>query len=198
MILAFLLLGCPSKHVYPDGGGLEAQLEREVIALQATVRRLEAQEPGGGGPDPIYAELHQVLAACECTVESRGSTTLITLRDGDLFAADEWTVRDEARMSLDMLATAVKMRPGYTVTIEGHTGDLMPASMSAKFSNLYDLSYVRAGQVMSILVDDFHVETERFALVAKGPNQPVASNDTAAGQNQNRRVVILIQPPAKR
>jgi len=195
---AFLLLGCPAAHVYPDGGGLESQLEREILALRSTIHRLESESPGENGPpDALYSELHQVLSDCECTVEASGRATVITLRDADLWASDEWTIRDEARMSLDMLATAVKMRPGYTLTIEGHTGDMMPSSMSAQFTNLYDLGYVRAAKVMELLVREFGVEPERFTLVSAGPHQPVASNDTAAGQNQNRRVVIVLQPPKR-
>ena len=39
--LATGLAGCPPKVVYPDGSGINGQLEREVQALQQTVRMLE-------------------------------------------------------------------------------------------------------------------------------------------------------------
>ena len=80
--LATGLAGCPPKVVYPDGSGINGQLEREVQALQQTVRMLEyeaatCRDPQAA-PDPLYQELHQILSTTEVTVERRGRVTIVT------------------------------------------------------------------------------------------------------------------------
>jgi chemotaxis protein MotB len=197
------LAGCPGpKHTYPDGTGLEAQLEREVQALQQTVRRLEAEAAtcAEGKADPVYAEVHQVLATIdEVDVGHNGPVTFVVLPDAHLFGSDAVSVRDEARMTLDLLATALKLHPEYEVVIEGHTADAHPnAAVARKYPDLWVLSYARAAAVMKVLVRDFGMSEDRFVLVARGPHSPMVANDTGAGQARNRRVVVYIYPPDTR
>src|SRR5690606_22878234 len=131
-----LALGCGPSHTYRDGRGLEGQLEREVVALQQRVRALEfelAQSVHGGDPGPIYANLHQLFAGTEISVDRRGGITVVTLPVGHLFA-DPYNLRfrQECQMSLDLLATALKDYPEQPVVVDGHTDDRMLTSSSAR------------------------------------------------------------------
>ncbi len=67
-LVALLALGCAPRHSYPDGSGLEGQLEREVIALNARIRTLREQVANcghDGAADPLYVELIQVFAGTD-------------------------------------------------------------------------------------------------------------------------------------
>lgn len=197
-----LCAGCPPKHEYPDGRGLQGQLEKEVVALQLTVDRLEEEaancRTGGGRPDALYAELVQVLPG-SVTITNEGRVTQIIVPDSHLFGSDGLQLRDEARITLDMLATALLSHDGYTMLIESHTADVHYSPQVARqYPSLWDLSYVHARTVQLTFIREFKLEEERFALAARGPAVPLTSNDTTAGQNQNRRVVLHIYPPGVR
>lgn len=197
MALALAHLGgCLPKHDYPDGSGLEGQLEREVLALRAQLQRQESGGACSAGPDGVYGELHQVLPAKDATVDYVGPVTRVTLQESQLFGADSTSIRQEARMALDMVATALNSHPKHRVLIEGHTADVAPTlALTRAYPNLWDLGYVRASAVARVLITDFKVSPSRFTVATRGDSAPVASNDTASGQGRNRRVVISIVPP---
>ena len=187
---------CAPKHTYPDGSGLEGQLEREVIALHETISRLEAESAcNGGQTDALYADLNQILPGRQVELSAQGNATFVVLPDALVFGSDLLSIRDEARMTLDMLATALNRYPRYTLVVEGHTADQMPdAWLSTLYPTLWDLSFARASAIKNTLVDQFHVDEHRFTVAARADTVPLASNDTAAGQTRNRRVVITIRP----
>lgn len=202
LVVPLALAGCAPKHVYPDGRGIEGQLEREIIALRESVSKLEDEAATcttGGRADPLYTELVQVLSGTDAQIEQKGIVTVITFPDAHLFGADAESIRAEARMTLDMVATALNGRPDYTIVVEGHTADVAPTpALAKKYPDLWTLSYARAQAVMKVLVKDFHVAPERFTLSARGPTAPLASNDTAAEQARNRRTCIYVYPPGAR
>jgi len=192
------LVGCAPKHVYPDGGGLVGQLNREVTALRQTVAALEYEaatcRDGRAGPDPLYQELHQVLARTEVEVARQGRITEITFPAAHLFGVDELSLRQEAEMTLDMMATALNLHPNYRVDIEGHTDDRgVPMDLRSRFDNAYVFTAARAWALGARLQRE-GVDPSRISVIGRGSARPIASNDTDAGRRANRRVVIYLVP----
>jgi len=200
VVFAVLLAGCPPRHSYPDGAGLAGQLEREVVALQQRVRTLEFQlEHCGEDPDPdsIYLDLHQIFAGTDVVVSREGSTTILLFPADYLFSGGT-DLREEALMSLDLLATALNLHPEHKVVVEGHTDDRMPSGdLRRLYSDNWVLSYSRAEAVMHALTTQFGVDPARFTVQAHAEWQPIATNDTSAGQAKNRRVMVRIIPPKR-
>lgn len=56
----------------------------------------------------------------------------------------------------------------------------------------WQLSAVRAANVVQYLIDEGHVNTERLMAVGCGDNDPIESNDTVKGRNKNRRIEMVI------
>lgn len=198
--LALALAGCPPKHEYPDGGGLVGQLNREVQALQQANRALEYEaatcRDADAPPDSLYQELYQVLRGTEVEIAREGRTTVVTFPSAHLFGVDEFSLRQEARMTLDVMSTALRLHPDYTIDVEGHTDDFgVPASARKRFGDPFTYSAARAHAVVATLVDEFDLDPERFGVVGRGPNVPLDTNDTEAGRRHNRRVVMYIRPP---
>jgi flagellar motor protein MotB len=198
--LALLLAGCPSRHSYPDGAGLAGQLEREVIALQQRVRTLEFQLEHCGedpAPDSIYLDLHQIFSGSDVLVSRVHSTTILLLPADYLFSGGT-DLREEALMSLDLLATALNLNPEHKVIVEGHTDDRMPSGdLRRLYSDNWVLSYSRAEAVMHALTTQFGANPSRFTVQARAEWEPIATNDTYAGQAKNRRVMVRIIPPKR-
>jgi OOP family OmpA-OmpF porin len=72
------------------------------------------------------------------------------------------------------------------ITLEGHTD-----SRGAEAYN-EDLSQRRADAVRAVMIDRFDVGAGRVSARGFGESQPIASNDTAAGRAENRRVITVI------
>jgi chemotaxis protein MotB len=90
---------------------------------------------------------------------------------------------------------------GYShrICIRGHTATT-PAGESPSAEDTWALSFERAQAVMRFLADRCRIEERLFELDACGAQQPVATNQTPEGREQNRRIEILMTeeviPPA--
>ena len=91
---------------------------------------------------------------------------------------------------LDQLAKFLATHPDRSVVIEGHTD-----SVGSNDFNL-GLSQRRAESVRSYLLRQ-GVDPSRVTTQGMGESVPVASNDTAGGRQQNRRVEIIVSNPSQ-
>lgn len=118
---------------------------------------------------------------------------VITFVADVLFDSGKAKIRPGAYASLNKVARVLKENvPQLNVGIEGHT-DNQPIKHSGWRSN-WELSTARALSVLHYLVNNEGIAPERLSAVGYGEYQPVASNDTAKGQQLNRRVEIVILP----
>ncbi|MBU1913499.1 MAG: OmpA family protein, partial [Candidatus Omnitrophica bacterium] len=110
-----------------------------------------------------------------------------------LFDSGKAEIKSEAFSSLDKVAGVLEQNvEDRNIGIEGHT-DNEPIKRSGWKSN-WELSTSRATSVLHYLVDKKGISPKRVAAIGYGEYRPVASNDTAAGKKQNRRVEIVILP----
>lgn len=110
-----------------------------------------------------------------------------------LFDSGKADIKQEAFPSLDKIAGVLKNNvEDRNIGIEGHT-DSEPIQHS-KWKSNWELSTSRATSVLHYLVDTKGINPKRVAAIGYGEYRPVASNDTAAGRKQNRRVEIVILP----
>ncbi len=116
----------------------------------------------------------------------------ISLPSQILFDTAQASVKQEAYPFLADLAGLLADIPNAFVEIRGHT-DSRPLISSARYRDNYDLSYARADAVTRYVVNTSGMPIERFEIIACGPGQPVATNDTPEGQQANRRVEIYIR-----
>jgi OmpA-OmpF porin, OOP family len=101
-----------------------------------------------------------------------------------LFDTGASSLKSGAYATLDRLATALKDKPGRSVLIEGHTDNV------GSDQNNQALSMHRAESVQSALMQR-GVASDQIKVMGRGESSPVASNDDAAGRQQNRRVDLI-------
>ncbi|PKA83001.1 outer membrane protein OmpA-like peptidoglycan-associated protein [Ulvibacter sp. MAR_2010_11] len=103
-----------------------------------------------------------------------------------LFDYDKATIRQESYSALQSIANIMKEYPNTTFHIEGHT--------DSRGSDAYNmkLSKERAASVMNYLTT-IGMTSNRLTSEGYGEARPVATNNTAAGRQQNRRVEISLQ-----
>jgi outer membrane protein OmpA-like peptidoglycan-associated protein len=132
-------------------------------------------------------ELQRQIAELNARETDRG--LVVTLGDL-LFATGKSDLTGAAAPNLDKLSGFLAEYPDRTVLIEGHTD-----SVGREESN-YFLSQRRADSVKSYLVNR-GVQANRLTTAGLGQGSPVASNETATGRQQNRRVEVIISNVAK-
>ena len=118
-------------------------------------------------------------------VERVGEGIEVTFQSGLLFDFDSAVLKSTAQENLRNLAASLDKYPNTSLLIAGHT--------DSKGTDEYNqqLSERRSRAAADYLVAQ-GVSASRLRTVGMGESEPEASNDTAAGQAQNRRVEVAI------
>ena len=107
------------------------------------------------------------------------------------FDFDKATIRASEKRKLNELARVFAKYPENIVVIEGHTDSQGSASYNQRLSEL------RAAKVAEYLRSQ-NINISDLSARGYGESQPVATNDTAAGRAENRRVEIEISADPER
>lgn len=83
----------------------------------------------------------------------------------------------------------LKTLPNH-IRVEGFTDDL--PIHNSKFDSNWELSVIRATNVVKILVNEVGIEPQRISAVGYGEYRPVVPNDSEEHRRLNRRVDIVI------
>lgn len=120
-------------------------------------------------------------------IQNTGNELVVTLPEQVTFDFDSATVKQRFQGSLAQLAANLNQYPNSRIQIVGHTDDQGGTEYNQ------GLSERRARSVANVLIGN-GVSGSRISTFGAGEFSPVASNATAAGRQQNRRVVITITP----
>ena len=139
--------------------------------------------------DQQEAELRRDLGNDRVTITNTGDRLIVSFPQDILFAVNSFAVRPDLQSDLGVLATSLSDYPNSTVQIVGHTDSDGDAAFNQQ------LSERRANAVADVLLNN-GVPFNRIQTFGRGESQPVASNLTPEGKQQNRRVEIVILPNA--
>ncbi len=128
----------------------------------------------------------------EVDIQVLKGVVYISLADNMLYKSGSYEINDRAAETLSKIAKIITDYKDYDVLIEGNT-DNVPISRE-NIRNNWDLSCLRASSVVQYLQNNFGVDPKRLTAGGRGEYNPVASNDTAAGKQRNRRTQIIITP----
>lgn len=160
--------------------------ERNQAALIGAALGAGAGAAIGNNLDKQAEELRRALRN-DVGVSNNGSNLVVVLSQDLLFATNSTSVSGASQNELRIVANSLNKYPNTTVNVIGHTDSRGDASFNQ------GLSQRRAQAVSSVLMSG-GVSSGRIRSIGAGENQPVASNQTVAGQQANRRVEIIITP----
>jgi chemotaxis protein MotB len=120
---------------------------------------------------------------------------VISLHEAGFFPSGSADIRPASIPMLSSLAMAFPQGP---LSIEGHT-DNVPIH-NAQFDTNWELSTARATAIARLLIEHGPIDPSYVSATGYAEYHPVASNSTAAGRAQNRRVdiILLRRPEASR
>jgi outer membrane protein OmpA-like peptidoglycan-associated protein len=159
----------------------EAQSAAEAERARQSVA--QAEEEKARLREQLRGQLNAVLETRET---ARG---LIVNMSDVLFDTGKYTLKPGAKEKLAKISGILLGHPGLNLEIEGHTDSVGGDALNQR------LSEQRADTVRGYLVEQ-GVPAEAVVAHGFGKDRPVASNATAAGRQQNRRVELVVSGAA--
>ena len=145
------------------------------------------EECGYEKPKTLMVEQELVVAPTAATLTTTVSEQ-INIRAALLFAFDSAVLSDDAKAVLEERIAKYKGKGELTsnVSVIGHTDSTGSEAYNQK------LSEMRAQAVAHYLEQNTYIIDTQIDAIGKGESDPEASNDTQAGRELNRRVVIIL------
>ena len=138
--------------------------------------------------------LSSQIAAHAVSLEMGRDGLVISLREAGFFDSGSAAPKPEALPTLRQIAAKLGATP-YDLRIEGHT-DNVPIH-NAEFDSNWELSAARATRIARLFLEMKAIPPDRLSAAGYAEFHPVASNDTAAGRAENRRVDLVVMPRTK-
>lgn len=168
---------------------LEERLKREQNALSELTQQLALL-------DKTNAELSSEKS--RLIKQFKDGTTIIRLEDTILFSSGSASLNDRGKQTLGLVANTLAEFPNHLISIEGHT-DHRPivSTLAKKYPTNWELSAARASFAIRHLMER-GLPAEQFQAVGFAHTRPIALDTDYDSQKKNRRIEILLHPPAER
>lgn len=140
----------------------------------------------GNYMDKQANEMQQVLSEQD-RLRREQDKIYVSLGSDVLFESGQATLQPGARAKLRELADVMARYPQTTVTIVGHTDSRGSAELNDRLSR-------ERAQAVADELTAYGVAPDRIVTRGAGASQPIASNATPEGRQQNRRVDITVAP----
>jgi len=132
-------------------------------------------------------KLRQQTAGTGVEVTRQGDNVILNMPGHVTFATDSAQISPAFQGTLDQVATTITEYQDTRVQVAGHTDSTGSESYNQQLSQ-------RRAQAVADYLASRGVATTRITTIGHGETQPVASNETAEGRQQNRRVEIILSP----
>jgi len=198
-VVALGILGAIyATFLFSLGRASSAQFEALVSAPPASVPTIvraapvvAVAEPAPQGPtilDRLRGFLSPEIAAGKVSILGTVDTPIIRINNSGLFESGSAVVEQGEVPLLQRIGEALSHEQG-SVVVTGYS-DNQPID-TLQYPSNYELSTARA-QAAAAIIDQSIGDQSRLTAKGMGDADPVASNDTAAGRAQNRRVEVVM------
>ncbi|MDJ1482044.1 OmpA family protein [Cytophagaceae bacterium YF14B1] len=133
--------------------------------------------------DKQAAELNKEVDNAK--IERVGEGIKITFNSGILFAFNSDELSDESKKNIQKMADVLKKYKDTNILIDGYTDNVGSDDYNLKLSE-------KRAKAVSKYLKSLNVDTDRLGTRGFGETEPVASNDTDNGRQQNRRVEVAV------
>jgi len=168
---------------------LTARLEKEQLARQARLAEMKSTY------DQLVEKMESEIERGEITISELQGQLTVNMVERILFDSGEADIKKAGLQVLARVGDILKEVADKEIRVEGHT-DNVPISprLKEKFASNWELSTARATNVVHFLQQHKGISGSRLSVCGYGPYRPVASNQSADGRAQNRRIQIVLVP----
>ena len=119
----------------------------------------------------------------------------VNLRSEALFSSGQIRLSNRGRENMVKVAEALTPFSDLNIRIEGHTDNVpVGGTLKETHASNWEVSVARAASTARYLQSRGGLNPATLSAQGFGEHRPLASNDTAEGRNQNRRIEIVITP----
>jgi chemotaxis protein MotB len=145
--------------------------------------------------EALVASLKEQVQKQEVTIKEIREGLSVTLVDKILFDSGKATLKPGGEKILGKIGETLKNIQDKRIRVVGHTDNvLIRQDFRYKFPTNWELSAARAATVVRYFQEKTGLKPDDLEAVGRSFFQPLASNDTKEGRDQNRRVEIIIAP----
>jgi chemotaxis protein MotB len=188
LLVMLVATGCKSSEPGIDPAEMQS-LEAEISELETQIASMERELSN------LRQENSRLRRRLSSQEQRRGET--IEVLSTDLFfesGSAQLTNEGVERL----VSVAEMLRTQYAdraIRVEGYTDDNpIGDRLSQRFPSNWELSAARASAVVRHLQWTHELSPDRFEVVGFGQYQPIATNETAEGRSENRRVRVAVLP----
>ena len=173
------------------GGGAALGAIIGGIAGNAGIGTAIGAAVGAGTGAIIGNRMDKVKKQAQVKDNNGLSAVKVTFNSGILFATNKYDLNDNSKIELNNLANIMRQNSDVSIDIKGYTDN----TGSDKINN--PLSLNRAQSVANYLTQNGVPYAQLKNVQGFGSSNPVASNETAEGRQQNRRVEVYLYASEK-
>ena len=180
----FIFTGCSQEKE----NNAAAEEDKMVLKEDEEVSEATKEETNWDDVD-VTSPVVQYEEVKSKDIEVRGAEeyAVYTIDEEVLFDVNKAAIGEQGKEKLQEVVTSVKQRyPDGEIAVKGY------ADATGDKSDNKDLSKDRAQAVADFLTQN-GIEDDQIDVIARGEKDPVASNDTEEGREQNRRVEIMVK-----
>lgn len=140
----------------------------------------------------LNRELAPMMASGEVVLERRDDELALVFKDKVFFETASDVIHTDGLNKLTEVAGVIRDTPNWDYEVEGHA-DSRPIDTPEYESN-WELAADRAVAVVEFFTELNEVDPSQVSAVSYGDTKPEATNQTADGRQQNRRIEIALSP----
>ncbi|UCE67525.1 MAG: flagellar motor protein MotB [Candidatus Zixiibacteriota bacterium] len=196
LLLAAILAGCATKGQLKARDAEIAELKQQLEEARNQCVILEDEKKAiEDRANTLQGELNDLSDKLQIEMEKSEKYTMLRVPERLLFNSSQSSLSSGGRNVLNDIAEILTRYTEYDVRVEGHADNRkIKPEFYDKFRSNWELSTARATEVVRYLINKKGLSPQRLIAVGYGENRPIASNDTAEGRQQNRRVEFYIAP----
>ncbi|MBW2442785.1 MAG: OmpA family protein [Deltaproteobacteria bacterium] len=169
---------------------LELEKRKSVIQLQGKVIQLLDDTK-----KTIETSLKDQIASQEIEVVEADDKLKVIFVDKILFDSGSVEINPRGKELLMIMAGSLKDSEDQNIVVEGHTDNVpLSEALRKRFPSNWELSTARAATVARFFQEAGGIPAEKLSARGYSFYRPVASNETAEGRHQNRRIEIILSP----
>jgi len=184
-------LGQNVEALEGERSNLQSSLQETQRALEELRERERQAQARLSTFQSLIERFRSMIESGQLRVRIVRNRMVVELPEGVLFDSGRAELKEAGQATLADVASVLQQIEGREFQIAGHT-DNVPIH-TRHFRNNWMLSSARAVTVARYLIEQ-GVPASRLSAAGYADTQPVATNDTAEGRAQNRRIEIVLVP----
>lgn len=205
--IVVLVLAGTTYYLYEDKNKLALQIntleqEKDAIAgkLEARITEISRKKEDEIARvtkvcDVLVRDMKKEVEQGQVKITQLADRLSVVMVDKVLFPSGDAEITSGGVDMLERIGKVLKDTQNRIIRVEGHTDNLpIRPRLQERFPTNWELSTARATNVVRFLQEKVGIEGRRLRAVGMSEYYPVASNETATGRSQNRRIEIALLP----